>query len=169
MMSIIYNVGNLEIYNSVYKYVGSNMYLIINGREALIIDPHKEENVTQKLKEHKINKVIILITHEHHDHTSGIYWFQENFITELICQRDAAELMASRRYMRPMIVSYILKEQDCQNSSNTFEEFNNTFVLKTYKADTVFDNQLQIEWEGHIIDFYHTPGHSKGSCLIIID
>jgi len=168
-MSQKIHVGDLNIYQSVYKYVDSNMYIIIGNHEALIVDPHKDEETTQLLKKNAVKKVLILITHEHHDHTSGIYWYQEHFETTLICQKSGAEWMASKRYLRPMLLSFILSESDNLNGTYRLEEFEKEFVARQYFADITYDDEWKFRWQNYNFEFYHIPGHSQGSSLILLD
>lgn len=163
------SVDGINIISSPFKYVNANMYVIIEDDEAVVIDPHKEEEVTKLLKDNGVKKVLILPTHEHHDHTSGIYWYQEYFEAILICQEQTAEVMKSKRYLRPMVLSFILKEMDRKNGTNTLEEFEQSFVMKNYVADTTYDEKFEMLWKGHTFQFFHIPGHSKGSSLIILD
>ena len=159
----------LEIIQSPFKYVNANMYVLTEGNEAIIIDPHKDEEITDYLKNKGVAKVLILPTHEHHDHTSGIYWYQDNFETELICQEETATVMKSKRYLHPMVISFILEEMDRKNGTHTLEEFKQSFVMKNYYADKTYGEEWGMDWQGHKFQFYHIPGHSKGSTLIVLD
>ena len=65
-------LGDIVLLTSVYEHINSNMYVLLAGSEALIIDPHKNEDLTELLKSKGIKNVTILLTHEHHDHTTGV-------------------------------------------------------------------------------------------------
>ena len=65
-------VGEIVLLTSVYEHINSNMYVMLANHEALIIDPHKNEELTELLKSKSITKLTILLTHEHHDHTTGV-------------------------------------------------------------------------------------------------
>ena len=43
-------LGDGVLLTSVYEHINSNMYVLIAGSEALIIDPHKNEELTELLK-----------------------------------------------------------------------------------------------------------------------
>ena len=49
------------IYQYIFEYLGSNMYLIINNNEAIVIDPHKDMDAVDFLKFNNINKVWVLL------------------------------------------------------------------------------------------------------------
>ena len=77
-------LGGITLLHSVYEHINSNMYVLLAEDEALIIDPHKNEELTDLFKNKGIKRVTILLTHEHHDHTTGVYWYQEQFESTLI-------------------------------------------------------------------------------------
>lgn len=162
-------LGNLVLLNSVYEHINSNMYVLLSGSEALIIDPHKNEELTELLKSKGIRKVTILLTHEHHDHTTGVYWYQENFESILICQQDAAEYISRKQYLRPTLIAFILGEEDHINGTHVYDDFKRTFVPRQYDADITYKEQYTLNWFDYIFDFYHIPGHSAGSSLILLD
>lgn len=145
------------------------MYAVILNGEAFIIDPHKSQELTEILLEKRVRKVMILLTHEHHDHTSGLYWYQEHFETTLICQKYCAECMGSVKYIRAMLLRFILGEEDKINGTHKLEDFEKVFVPRQYRADVTYDEELTLNWNNHKLELTHIPGHSKGSSLIIFD
>ena len=155
--------------HSVYEYINSNMYAMISENEAIIIDPHKNEKLTKLLKSKGIKQVTILLTHEHHDHTTGIYWYMKNFTSTLICQENAAEYISQKQYLRPTLISFILGEEDHNNGTHRYDEFKNDFNPRQYTADITYTDNYTLEWHSHTFEFYHTPGHSPGSSLILLD
>ena len=36
-------------------------------------------------------------------------------------------------------------------------------------ADITFENQYAFRWMGHAVEMFSTPGHSAGSCCIVVD
>ena len=161
--------GDIVLLTSVYEHINSNMYVLMAKDEAIIIDPHKNEELTELLKSKGIKKVIILLTHEHHDHTTGVYWYQENFESTLICQQNAAEYVARKQYLRPTLIAFILGEEDHNNGTHIYEDFKKSFVPRQYYADITYDEQYSIAWNNYSFDFFHIPGHSAGSSLILLN
>ena len=66
-------LGGITLLHSVYEHINSNMYVLLAEDEELIIDPHKNEELTDLLKEKGIKRVTILLTHEHPDHIGGLF------------------------------------------------------------------------------------------------
>lgn len=162
-------LGEMVLLHSVYEYINSNMYALVEGCEAVIIDPHKDIELTDYLLKKGVCDVIILITHEHHDHTSGIYWYQEKFNTTFICQEDAAVSMGRRQYLRPMLLAFVLGEEDHLNGTHRYEEFMSEFEPRQYVPNKTYAEHFTLDWKNHSFKFYHIPGHSQGSNLIIVD
>ena len=129
------------IYRSIYNPVKSNMYIFISSGEAVIIDPNISDEVAALLEENKIHRVIICLTHEHHDHTSGLYWYQEHFDSKLICQKSGAERMGSKKYLRAMSLPFILGEEEKINGTNKLEEFEKVFVPRQYRTDMSYEEE----------------------------
>lgn len=164
-----YTYCGIEIYRSIYRFADSNMYAIVQDGRAVIFDPHKSDELTVILKDQNVAEVMVLLTHEHHDHTSGLYWYQDNFNTKFLVQKNGAEWMALKSYLRPMFLTFLLSEADKINGTDVLSEFKRDFVPKMYKADMEYDETFEWRWEKHIFSFYHIPGHSKGSSLIVLD
>ncbi len=162
-------LGNVTLLHSVYEHINSNMYVLLAEDEALIIDPHKNEEITDLLKGEGIKRVTILLTHEHHDHTTGVYWYQEHFESTLICQQNAAEYIARRQYLRPTLIAFILGEEDHINGTHVYDDFKKSYVPRRYYADITYEEEYTLKWHNYTFQFYHIPGHSQGSCLIVLN
>lgn len=147
--------------------VGTNMYVMTDESLALIVDAHNSEEALSFLKENGITTCTVLLTHEHPDHTCGLYALQQNFNTTIICQRLCGEAIAKLENNRPTLVTAMLSIQDSRNGTNNAEAFLRRYEEHTYHADIVFDARHNIEWCGEQFFFTHTPGHSSGSCCIL--
>ena len=163
------HLDDMDIYVSVYKYIDSNMYILLAQNEALVVDPHTDAEVEAHLARHKVRKVTLLLTHEHPDHISGIWWFRENFDCTLICSEKCAAKIANPRSVRPLLLAFILEENDRKNGTNVLSEFKGDYVERTYAADVSYHEELQCSWQGHGLLFKAIQGHSAGSSVIILD
>jgi len=153
----------------VFEAIKSNMYVWIENKEALIIDPNISERALQYLKNNEVEHLTIILTHEHHDHTSGVEWLRQLFESKLICQKRCAEIVALEKNNRPLLVTLVLSEEDRKNGTTRAMEYNRSFKPYVCKADITFENDMAYEWNGHRLEFYATPGHSEGSSCIMID
>lgn len=163
------NIENpYHIRRYVFEHIGSNMYVLADevSGSALVIDPHESEMAYKYLCKCGIKNVLILLTHEHYDHTSGVNWLKSKFQCELCCHEDAAKSIAIEKNNRPLVLAMILKEQ---GKGDELLKVLNT--EKPYKCETdiSFAKTFEYQWSSHRLKFTHLPGHSKGSCCIELD
>lgn len=141
----------------------SNTYLVytkhsLEVNEAIVIDPHFSDDLRNRLEELKIDKVLVFLTHEHFDHTTGVNWVKKYYQGELWCQTICAEKIASVRNNRPLSVM------------NVSEDIKKYYYAEHYtcESERSFEERDEYMWHGTIIRFVHTPGHTSGSCCIEI-
>lgn len=161
--------SDIELYSSIYDFIDSNMYLLISNNEAVIIDPHKNVQATELLKRNKIRKVVIMLTHEHPDHISGIWWYIENFDCQIICTEKCANKLADKRHTRPVLLNFILEADDIKNGTTRLKDFQKDYVWTTYTADVTFEDTFHFEWNNFSFVYKAIQGHSLGSCFIILN
>lgn len=159
----------LTVYRSVYTPVNSNMFVILQDGEALVIDPNINEEIIKLFRTNQIKKVNILLTHEHYDHTNGVLWFLEHFDCKLICNKVCADIVAIQRHNNPMLVAFVLAERDKQDGGNRYAEFKKTFKPYTLKADIIYEAPCEFELMGMKFKGTQTPGHSPGSWCLLVD
>ncbi|MGQ5290554.1 MBL fold metallo-hydrolase [Pectobacterium actinidiae] len=164
-----YQAGDITINRFIFPYINSNMYIILGRCSALVVDPHESENAYILLENSNVKEVVILLTHEHPDHTSGVNWLKSIFKSTLICQRKCAESILDKRNNRPILISFILAEQDKVNGTDFSKEFNKNFPSYKCVADIVFDDEIIYLWERNEIRITSIPGHSAGSVSIIVN
>lgn len=164
------NIAGIEIFSSVYEYLDSNMYVFFpSDGEAIIVDPHVDAESLTLLKKREVKRIYIILTHEHTDHTSGIYWYQEHFNSQIICQKACSAHIANKRAMRPLLTYLILKERDQVNGTRLFEKFKDECEIHTYQVDQTFDKSYNLIVGSANLHFIHIPGHSKGSTMIVVN
>jgi hydroxyacylglutathione hydrolase len=161
--------NNIEIYRFEFSLINSNMYLLYKDNSALIIDPHITDDLNNILEKNKIENITIILTHEHPDHTSGVNYLVENYKVYLICQEACANLIGDKRNNRPTLISFVMAEKDKKENKDTLSKVYEYFNPYTCKADVVFKEKLECQWCNFNITMISTPGHSKGSCCIILD
>lgn len=162
-------IDDIDVMRFVFPYINSNMYVLLDGRSALVIDPHKSSDVVSLFESQQINDILLLLTHEHPDHTSGVNEIRQLAPTTLVCQQHCARAIANEKNNRPILISFILSEYDKKNQTQLADEFNNTFLRYSCVADITFENEYYISWHGNNIHMHWTPGHSKGSCVVIFN
>lgn len=141
------------------------MYIWIEKQQqcALVIDPHENEQALDLLEQFQVKKVLILLTHEHFDHTSGVNWMKDKFESTLYCHKECATAISKERNNRPLTVALRLK------SMNQQEELSDLYKnIKPYacKADQTMEKEYAFIWCENEIKLVPTPGHTKGSICI---
>lgn len=137
------------------------MFFLLREHYAIIIDPCIDEEAGKLFKEQQIQEALVLLTHEHYDHVSGVNWLRE----QMKCEVWAHEICAS-----------IIAEQDIQKIYEILlafhEKQDNREVPKTgYRCftDYSFKYEREIIYQGMRIVMIPTPGHSQGSCCYFLN
>ena len=168
-MELIFQNNNLTIYNSIFEYIDSNMYIMIENNKALIIDPHQNDEVYNLLRMNDIVEITTLLTHEHPDHVSGLKWLKDNFNTTIISTKETSDYISDIKNTRPILITFVLEERDKLNGTNILDKFNKNYKPFTMTSDITFDEVFEYSWCNHKIKFQRLQGHSKGSCFIFLD
>ena len=149
-------------------YIDSNMYLIMEGQEALIVDPCRSEEALARLRENGVQTVTVLLTHEHFDHTSGVNWLRKHFPCQVICQEDCAARIHIPANNRPLVFLPLMQAAGEEEAAE-IEAFYEAFPIESIEADRVFHEVYDFLWQRHRIHMHSCPGHSPGSSVIRFD
>lgn len=163
------NSDIIVVYRSIWDAMNSNMFVILKDHDALIIDSNNDEDLIPLFKNNRIERVYVILTHEHYDHTFGTPWLQEQFGATLICNKVCAERVAESRRNIPRLVSFVLSQRDLQDGGNRYLEFKKGYKPFTLHADVVYDTPCEFELLGLNIKATQTPGHSPGSWCLVVD
>lgn len=154
---------NLKIYVYSFELMDSRMYMIRENDEMLVVDPCEETELLQDAE--GVRKAVILLTHEHYDHISGVNWLREHFeclvYSTGICARNVQsvkENLSSR-----FAFLFILDKEKY--------DYVRTNIKLPYVCyvDRCFEKYEEFAWCSHNIKLYEVGGHSPGSCMIVLD
>lgn len=153
-----YDMQNTIVNRFVIDNFLSNTYLIHSGKETeqgigILVDPHYSKALDERLNGLGIKKILIVLTHEHFDHTTGVNWVKSHYSAELICQKYCAEKIAQVRNNRPL--SIMSRLSDAQNYIH--------FPNYVCDAEIWFEDTFSYEWHDWMLNLKHTPGHTRGS------
>lgn len=141
----------------------SNMYLLLPSTPeegcAVVIDPWQSEELCESLRQKGISQLLLLLTHEHYDHTTGVNFLRGRFDCTLVCQKNCAESIEMLRRNRPLGIMGREEELPIMRRIGPY----------VCTADRTFDRELRIPWDGREIRMIHTPGHAKGCCCILLE
>ncbi len=166
-----YRIGDQDIlvYRSIFAPVKSNMFIIMTGREAVVFDPNENDELLELLAQQRIEKVHILLTHEHYDHTSGVNWLQEHTRADLYCQSDCAKVIATERGNNPALIALVLASEDKQDGGHRYQDFKTSFKPYIIKVDRTFEKEDSFEIGDLSFKVTSTPGHCPGSACYILN
>ncbi len=147
--------------------IDARMYLMIENNKALVVDPCVEETALQCLLSNGVSEILVLLTHEHYDHISGVNWLREHFPNvNVLCSSECARALPkpSKNLSSFWEILFVGKDEKIQ-------EYVRNMDIQPYScnADETFEEEYAFEWEGHSLFLKETPGHSKGSICILLD
>lgn len=159
----------LRIYTSISKLNETNMYLIADQKSghAILIDPSDAVTASQWIKTEGLCLDYVLLTHEHYDHISALNEIREAFIVEVI-----ASALCSAGIQRPEInlsKFFNLVLDFKKDRGLTKGPQPKVYPYLAAKAEHTFAHMEELEWQGHKIQLWSAPGHSKGGTLIDFD
>lgn len=147
--------------------IDARMYLLLENKKALIIDPCISEKALQLLEENDVTETLVLLTHEHYDHISGVNWLREHIPSvHVLCSSACAKALPSpsKNLSNFWEILFVGKDKETQ-------EYVRNMNIQPYSctADHTFEKEHELSWEGHTLFLKETPGHSKGSICILLD
>ena len=158
------------VYRSVYAPVKSNMFTLITGNEAVVIDPNEDDDLLVLLEDKEVKSIHILLTHGHYDHISGVQWLKERFEAEVFCQEKCADRLLNSKRPLSRLVAMVLAAQDAEDGGHRYQDFKDSYKPFTISADRTFDKEDILKLGDLEFKVTSTPGHSEGSsCYQLFD
>lgn len=154
----------------IYQYscdpLDSNMYILIEGSSALVIDPCISKEAENLIENINVADIMIILTHEHFDHISGVKWFQKKYGATVLCSKKCAARITDPSTNLSQFIDAFFVDREKEEREQLHAMFGEAFSCK---ADRCFEGRTEFEWMNHIVSIEETPGHSPGSCCILID
>lgn len=163
-MRSMYEVNGLKVHRYVFNLIRSNMYMMMSGTEAILIDPFVCEEAENAMRAFGVKRLWIILTHEHFDHISGVNYYREHWDSTVIGHRKAKERVVDPRknlaaYAQCLVPRETLTE-DVRESLKRILDY-------SCQIDIGFDKEYDFEWQGITFRLIETPGHSPGSICIL--
>ena len=140
----------LQIIRYVVGPIETNMYLVHNEKEGIIIDPGFSREETEGLVNDILKKCkkisAIMLTHGHYDHISGLPFLRSKIDARIYCHKEDTDKLTD-----------IEKNGAAQFFSN---------VPPGIKADNPVNDGQMLNFIGNTFTIIHTPGHTMGSVSI---
>lgn len=149
----------------VFDIIDSNMYVCIEDKEALIIDPFKCEIAKKRLLDSGVNKVFIILTHEHLDHISGANYYSE-FNPIVYAGEKCKNIVENRlRKLKVQFASIFIMAND-DEKRRVSEFLKDIYEIKIDRA--LYDGE-HIAFGKHLLTVVSAQGHSQGSIVVFLD
>ncbi len=140
----------IKIFTVCPKSFASNTYLLVSGKEAIVIDPSVSIDALEKeLAPHNATLIGALLTHGHFDHTVSIDTLRKRHSVPVYIHKDDACMITDGK----LNGFYTLFGRECVHSP----------------ADILLNDGDEIFVGDEKIKVLHTPGHSQGSCSFIFN
>lgn len=161
-----YKVENRNVHKFMMEPILSNMYVIIIGNQALVIDPCVKKEAADLLQKTGVKKITVILTHEHYDHISGVNWLREQFPCYVIASEETKAMTPDpEKNMAAFFMAL------CVNKEEAVIRQAQEIVEPEYSCQVDFGvkEAYQFEMEALSIQVIKTPGHSIGSICILIN
>lgn len=141
-------------------YLKSNMYVLSENDHSIMIDPCENYQMKPGIRLDNI-----LLTHEHYDHISGVNYWRNLTNAQIACSSQCSQnILNAKKNMSQYFNTF------CRIQAWVKVEGNGDVMPYECKAaDITFKASMEMEWQNHKLFFFETPGHSKGSCCILLD
>jgi glyoxylase-like metal-dependent hydrolase (beta-lactamase superfamily II) len=157
----------LEIYRFPYEPVDSNMFFVPSGDTGLVFDPNENDELLNVFERYGTKRIVIVLTHEHYDHTNGTIWLQSNIESKLFCQQDCADAIVTEKGNEPKLVAFVLATRDAVDGGHRYEDFKSSVKRYTLQADETYGGELDLVVGNIKLKCYSMPGHTPGSSIYI--
>lgn len=157
-----------EVFRFPFELVDSNMFFLPSGNTGIVIDPNENDELLEVFGKYGTRRILIVLTHEHYDHTIGVEWLQSKIDSWLFCHKACADAIATEKGNNPKTLAILLTIRDAADGGHRRDEFMATAKRYVLKADETFDSFRELTVGGIDLICYPTPGHSKGSAIYFL-
>ena len=174
----------IKVERFTWGFLETHTYLLEEGNHVLMIDPTDCEGVLERCRD--AESVTVLLTHEHFDHVSGLNKLRERRASCLpafsgLGDNCGIAISENTNYSCLVIACKICSEriQDAKANMSVYADVLAEIAEKplleplipfTCQAtDITFKDYYALRWFGHTVEMFASPGHSPGSCCILVD
>lgn len=162
-MKCLYPIADHPVHQFVMPVIRSNMYVLLDGNDALVIDPHISSEAEELLLGAGARECTVLLTHEHFDHISGVNRLRELFPCRVICTAECGVCLQNPKRSGAATFSALFLGHSEQEQQEIAPRIVPDY---TCQADETYEGETNLEWHGISLVLKEVKGHSRGSQLI---
>jgi len=161
----------MRIDSVVEQITDTNGYIISDPDTGgmLIIDPCNSKLMEPYILNNDFRKDYVILTHEHYDHIAGLNKLREIIGCPVIAHKKCSESIQSPIHNLARYYHILVTLSKEKRPAEDYELPNINRHYKCQKADIEFTDHYYLDWYSHKIFIQKTPGHSEGSCCILLD
>ena len=169
---VVTELDGFKVYQFEWQVVHSNAYVLCNKKSCLIVDPIDSKEFYQFVQEIftdlKQVDALILLSHSHYDHISGLNRLRDMLPRHLVLSSKAcSDNIQNPKKNLSNIASSIIEFQGHMEHKENVDNLVKSFTCEP--ADVIFENLFQMEWERHALRLEEYRGHSEDSVCCVID
>ena len=145
----------------------SNVFMLSNGKSNLLVDTGIKGDGRRLLKRlvRAGRPDVVILTHTHFDHAGNAGMLKEYFSPKFIVQEKEKDFLESGDSPIP----HGTRPWTRLIYSLGAEKKQHWFHIQGVKADIVFGERYDLSDFGFNAYLLHIPGHSAGSCCVVVD
>lgn len=159
-----YTTQNTKIFVYSMPALDSRMYIMINDqnpKEALIIDPLISDEAISVLD--TLTHALVLLTHSHYDHISGINWLREIVNSTLLCSECCGNKIQDAHKNLAAFSNILIMDKTEEEKALCMDFFELDYSCQ---PDKTFESEISFPFGSYQVEITHTPGHSDCSQCI---
>jgi hydroxyacylglutathione hydrolase len=147
----------------------SNVFFLTNGLTNILIDTGPGfmwEILQRSINSLGIEEInLLILTHSHFDHAANAARIKEKFKAQVIIHQSESKYLNSGDNILPVGTNHLSRFL----VRNFAERFRSVARYQPCNHDLTFDETYDLTNLGFNSCLIHTPGHTEGSCSLIID
>lgn len=147
----------------------SNVFLLTNGQTNMLIDTSSGfmwKTLRKNLESLNIEKIdLLILTHSHFDHAANAARIREKYKASVIIHHTETEYLNSGDNILPAGTNHFSRFL----VKAFAERFRSVARYQPCKFDLTIDETYDLSDYGFNAYLMHTPGHTAGSCSLIIE
>lgn len=163
---------DFQVNQFIWWAINSNTYVVCEKSSLLIVDPVDSEEFYQFVQKHMVQSALVILTHSHYDHISGLNKLRRIVPDScVIASKACSDNIQTPKKNLSNIADAIISFQSRIDHKEELNDLVKSLVkpFSCVPADKTFEKEMDLDWEGHSLHLAEFSGHSKDSICCIVD